>query len=177
MKNNKGFTLIELLMVVAIIGVLSALVLSALTSSRNKAIDTKIKSQLKSMVAQAPLFANTGIAYVTPDTLPTSSAITGAAAGGTSASGLLFNDTTLTNNGLYNLMSKLPSGTTLYYGWDGTSTINGGRWFVAAKTSNGATCVDYRGTLISWIGTAPSIVTDFTTAFSTATAANGYKCN
>lgn len=43
MMNRRGFTLIELLIVIAIIGILSAVVLTSLNSSRNKASDaTKI---------------------------------------------------------------------------------------------------------------------------------------
>lgn len=46
-KNSKlGFTLIELLIVIAIIGVLSAIILTSLNNSRIKGYDSKIKQQL-----------------------------------------------------------------------------------------------------------------------------------
>ena len=179
MKKNKGFTLIELLVVVAIIGILTSIVLVTTSTYRNRGSDAKIKSQLKSMTNQALLFiGTTGTSYIVPSgTSPTSSSITGARAGGTASSGTLFNDTTTPNNSLYYLMSKLPTGTKLYYGWDGGATITGGRWFVVAGTSQGATCVDYGGIIKSWTGTTPSTTANFISAFSNATIAGGYSCN
>jgi prepilin-type N-terminal cleavage/methylation domain-containing protein len=45
-KRNKGFTLIELLVVISIIGVMSSIVLSALTSARTKAQDAKAQAEV-----------------------------------------------------------------------------------------------------------------------------------
>jgi prepilin-type N-terminal cleavage/methylation domain-containing protein len=67
MKKFKGFTLIELLIVVAIIGLLSAVVLSSLGTARNKAKDAKLKAELSQLRAQAEMYNDTngnfGTAY------------------------------------------------------------------------------------------------------------------
>ncbi len=58
---KKGFTLIELLIVVAIIGVLSAIVTVSLNSGKNKGKDSAIKTDLANMRGQAELlFTNNG---------------------------------------------------------------------------------------------------------------------
>lgn len=169
MKKNIGFTLIEIMVVIAVIGLLAAIILTVLNSARSKGNDARIKSQLKSMIPQAQLFkgAMTGVAYVIADPV-TPSDITA----GTN----LFNDSNSTNYGLYNLLKGLPGTTKLYYGWDGKSPLTGGKWFVIATTSNGAVGVDYTSTLRSVVGTPPSTVAGFTDAafFPNATIANGY---
>ena len=63
MNKNKGFTLIELIVVVAIIGLLSAVVVSALTSARNKGKDATIKSIMNQARNQADIFFLTGNTY------------------------------------------------------------------------------------------------------------------
>lgn len=55
MRRERGFTLIELLVVIAIIGLLSSVILASLNGARNKGADAAIKSQLKSVQAQAEL--------------------------------------------------------------------------------------------------------------------------
>lgn len=59
MTDNKGFTLIELLVVIAIIGVLSSIVVSSIGSSRKKAFDAKIKSEMSHIRAGAELYYGT----------------------------------------------------------------------------------------------------------------------
>lgn len=69
-KNNclftkKGFTLLELMVVVAIIGILTAIVMIALGDSRNKGGDAAVKSNLNTIRGQAELFyANNGNSFL-----------------------------------------------------------------------------------------------------------------
>ncbi len=66
-KNTKGFTLIELLVVVAIIGILSSVVLASLNSAREKARDTRRKSDLKQIQNALELYySNCGTYIVAP---------------------------------------------------------------------------------------------------------------
>ncbi len=53
MKNKNGFTLVEMLVVIAIIGILSATLLTALGPARNKAKDARIISSLNQIRAIA----------------------------------------------------------------------------------------------------------------------------
>lgn len=47
MKNRQGFTLIEMLVVIAVIGIISTVALTALGPSRNRAKDTRIISNMQ----------------------------------------------------------------------------------------------------------------------------------
>lgn len=64
-QSNKAFTLIELLVVVAIIGILSGVVLTSLNTARTKGQIASIKSNLRSMIAQAELSYDTPGNYST----------------------------------------------------------------------------------------------------------------
>jgi len=56
MKNKKGFTLIELLVVVAIIGILATIVLSSLSSARERARDATRLSDIRTIQTALELY-------------------------------------------------------------------------------------------------------------------------
>lgn len=60
-SSHRGFTIIELLMVIAIIGILTAIVLASLNTSRAKARDAKRLQEMKQIKYAIELFySNTG---------------------------------------------------------------------------------------------------------------------
>jgi prepilin-type N-terminal cleavage/methylation domain-containing protein len=56
--RQKGFTLIELLIVVAVIGLLTTVILSSFTASRNKAKNSTIRQELSTIRTQAGVYFN-----------------------------------------------------------------------------------------------------------------------
>ena len=57
-KKNKGFTILELLVVVAIIGLLSAVVMASLNSSRSKGRDAKRIEETRQIINAVELYFN-----------------------------------------------------------------------------------------------------------------------
>jgi general secretion pathway protein G len=64
---KKGFTLIELLIVIAIIGILTALVTTNLSGARSRARDTRRKSDLRSIEQSLRLYYNDAKKFPTDD--------------------------------------------------------------------------------------------------------------
>lgn len=69
MKNwlKKGFTLIELLIVIAIIGILTALITTNLQGARSRARDVRRKSDLRSIEQSLRLYYNDAKGFPTGD--------------------------------------------------------------------------------------------------------------
>jgi len=116
MKNKKGFTLIEMLVVVAIVGILSAVVLTSLGPARNKAKDTRIISGLNQARAIAETLFDGDF-----DAIPTGEILTGDLNFGATAADikeqggqLKANRTVGGNNPAYVFWSKLTDPTKYY---------------------------------------------------------------
>lgn len=77
---GSGFTLIELLVVVAIVGILTSIILTSTTASRNKGADAGVKANLKNAMVQGEVFyaTNTAVRDSYTDVCSTTSPIGGA---------------------------------------------------------------------------------------------------
>jgi prepilin-type N-terminal cleavage/methylation domain-containing protein len=116
MKNffnrSKGFTLIELLIVIAIIGILSTIVLTALSNSRAKANDAKVMMELRGFRAAAENYYNSQnpAGYAAPSGSPGDNII--------SCSNGMFNDVDPKDGSpqLYIAVGSLPNDTQVFCG-------------------------------------------------------------
>lgn len=137
LKNKKGFSLLELLISITIIGTLSVVIISSLSSSRGRAYDSKIKQQLISFRTSAYLYYYNQTPYSYGVSSDCNSGV--------------FADTDINNAnpGNYIKPSNLPSFTNVFCVSDGVS------YSVKATLYEGDTyfCVDSKGNAKTLNGT------------------------
>ncbi len=65
-EKDSGFTLIELLVVMIIIGILAAIAIPVFLNQRKKAVDTSVKSDLRTVANEMETYYTDNQAYMTP---------------------------------------------------------------------------------------------------------------
>lgn len=128
MKNSKsnGFTMIELLVVVAIIGILSAVVTTLVTSSKHRSNDAKIKSQMASLKKTIEIYGSSN------------SNNYGTVTGICTTPSTVFTDV-VSDTYKFTAEANYPTGTNL------RCYSSGSTWAVSASMSSGFWCVDSNG--------------------------------
>ena len=137
MNVKKGFTLIELLVVVAIIGVLSTIVITNLSSSREGGYDAAIQSNLSTIRTQAEVYFNSSLNYGT--------AFAEAACSGAGAGTMFGGDTTI-GNAIASASTANGGTQPTCVSTDSGSDGNADSWAVLSPLrSSGNWCVDSTG--------------------------------
>jgi prepilin-type N-terminal cleavage/methylation domain-containing protein len=133
MKKNKGFTLIELLVVIAIIGILASVVLTSLSSAREKANKTAALANMRGVIPEL---------VTCQDDTGTASALTATANGG---AGIICTGSTGTHTAVW---PALPGGW-VYTAQDATALATGTYSFSATKGTGTVTCTLATGACIA----------------------------
>ncbi len=129
MKNSRGFTLIELLVVIAIIGILSSVVLTSLSSARNRAKDARVISdvqQLRTQIESDAASGNYNSSFSAADTLVGTGNYGVLTADATANGGTITSKTNATAPfSAYAIYGQLPSqSTATYFCIDSTGKTN-----------------------------------------------------
>ena len=128
-EGGQGFTLIELLVVIAIIGILSSVVLAALSTARGKGHDAKVKSQLSGLRAAAEIYYESNHHY-------------GSAVSDDCATSDFFSDAD-SKIVAYTTQDNYPTGATLSCHTDGSAYAVSA---LLVSSTTAAWCVDNTGT-------------------------------
>jgi prepilin-type N-terminal cleavage/methylation domain-containing protein len=75
-EKDQGFTLIELLVVMIIIGILAAIAIPVFLNQRKRAVDSSIKSDLRSIANQMETYYTDNQVYTTPSQAATGGDVT-----------------------------------------------------------------------------------------------------
>lgn len=138
-KYIKGFTLIELLIVITIIGILTTVILQNLSISRSRALDAKVKTQLRNFRSAAEIYYNNQnpVGYTNGGNVP----------GCTNPpNNTIFTDTTSANGSpeLYIDPANLPAGVTVVC--QAKLTAYAVKATLPSNLANSYWCVDSKGT-------------------------------
>lgn len=161
LSRSKGFTILELLVVVAIVGLLTAIFIGYLNSARNKGGDAGVKANLRNAIPQAEIIYGTRTANKDSYT-------------NVCTNGVISGETTITGIGAFILAAAKANGYSSYainaIGTTSTATCNNSASAWAAEVplksagANQMWCVDSLGRSKQKTGT--SLTTAATTVCS-----------